>query len=281
MTLLAASDSADWLTKAVTCPTAWALLVGSIALWLLIPGGRWSAAWSRVLGGILAAVSGVLFAIDLPSFGPLGVQVMFWLLAVVTLGSGVAMISAKSPIYSALWFAMSLFGSAGLFLMQGAQFLGVATIVVYAGAIVVTFLFIIMLASPEGHAVYDRISWGWFPRPAAILSAAVFLGLLAAAFTGLKQQAETPPANAVQTAALEQPGHILARQHMANLGRHLFSQQLIAVEVAGTLLMAALVGAIAIAIHGKQSQQRAGGFASSGRTLTTAGYVLQGGSGDE
>jgi hypothetical protein len=45
---------------------------------------------------------------------------------------------------------------------------------------------------------------------------------------------------------------------MANLGRQLFSQQLIAVEVAGTLLMAALVGAIAIAIHGKQ--ERTGGF---------------------
>jgi NADH-quinone oxidoreductase subunit J len=137
-----------------------------------------------------------------------------------------------------------LVGSAGLFLMQGAQFLGGATIVVYAGAIVVTFLFVIMLAQPEGHAVYDRLSWGSFPRPAAILAAAVFLGLLAAGMSGMKQS--------VQTMDLSGQGSVLHPQHMATLGRYLFSEQLIAVEVAGTLLMAALVGAIAIAIHGKQ-----------------------------
>ena len=134
--------------------------------------------------------------------------------------------------------------------MQGAQFLGGATIVVYAGAIVVTFLFVIMLAQPEGHAVYDRISWGWFPRPAAILAAAVFLGLLAAGMSSMKEQGAT--ADVLQTTELARDGGVLHPQHMANLGRRLFSQQLVAVEVAGTLLMAALVGAIAIAIHGKQ-----------------------------
>ena len=122
MTLLAAVENADWLVRAASCPTAWGLAVGSLALWLLIPGGRWTAGWTRILGGLLAAVSGVLFAFDLPLFGPLGVQVVFWLLATVTLGSAVAMISAKSPIYSALWFALSLVGSAGLYLMQGRSF---------------------------------------------------------------------------------------------------------------------------------------------------------------
>lgn len=252
MTLLAAADNADLLTRAVTCPTAWGLAAGSIALWLLIPGGRWTANWSRIAGGILALISGVLFAVDLPKFGPLGTQIVFWLLCLVTLGSAVAMISSKSPIYSALWFALSLVGSAGLFLMQGAQFLGGATIVVYAGAIVVTFLFVIMLAQPEGHAVYDRLSWGWFPRPAAILAAAVFLGLLTAGMSGMKENAEFPTERVVQTADLAQEGGVLHPQHMATLGRRLFSQQLIAVEVAGTLLLAALVGAIAMAIHGKQ-----------------------------
>jgi NADH-quinone oxidoreductase subunit J len=252
MTLLAATDSTDLLIKAVTCPTAWGLAVGSFALWLLVPGGKWSWTWSRLLGGLLAAVAGVLFALDLPLIGPLGTQVIFWLLCIVTLGSGIAMISAKSPVYSALWFALSLVGSAGLFLMQGAQFLGGATIVVYAGAIVVTFLFVIMLAQPEGHAVYDRISWGWFPRPAAILAAAVFLGLLAAGMSGMKELSDAPFAVRPEMELTRGGNAILAPQHMANLGRHLFSQQLIAVEVAGTLLMAALVGAIAIAIHGKQ-----------------------------
>ena len=99
--------------------------------------------------------------------------------------------------------------------------------------------------------MYDRLSWGWFPRPAAILTAAIFLGMLAAATTGLKSQAAAPPAEAVSTEQLAENGGVLAPLHMANLGRQLFSGELVAVEVAGTLLMAALVGAIAIAMHGK------------------------------
>jgi NADH-quinone oxidoreductase subunit J len=247
----AAGPQADLLSRALFCPTFWAIVLGSLALWLLIPGGRFHATPWRILGGLLTLASGVLFAVELPTFGPLGTQVMFWVLSVVTLGSAVAMLSAHSPVYSALWFALSLIGTAGVFLMQGAEFLGVATIVVYAGAIVVTFLFVIMLAQPEGHAVYDRLSWGWFPRPAAILTAAIFLGMLAAATTGLKSQADAPAAEAVSTEQLAENGGVLAPLHMANLGRQLFSGELVAVEVAGTLLMAALVGAIAIAMHGK------------------------------
>ena len=60
-------------------------------------------------------------------------------------------------------------------MLQGAQFLGVATIVVYAGAILVTFLFVFMLAQPRGNAFYDRVSWE------ALLAAgtgAVMVGIL-------------------------------------------------------------------------------------------------------
>ena len=76
-------------------------------------------------------------------------------------------VTLSSPVYCAIWFALTLLGTAGLFLFQGAQFLGVATIVVYAGAILVTFLFVLMLAQPQGHAYYDRVSWE------ALVSAAV------------------------------------------------------------------------------------------------------------
>src|SRR6188768_3424892 len=102
MTLLAAAENADLLTRAATCPTAWGLAIGSVAFWLLVPGGKWTAGWSRLLGGLLVALAGTLFAFDLPMFGPLGTQIVFWLLCIVTLGSGVAMISSKSPVYSAL-----------------------------------------------------------------------------------------------------------------------------------------------------------------------------------
>ena len=78
--------------------------------------------------------------------------------------------------------AMSLLGTAGLFLFTGAQFLAVATVVVYAGAILVTFLFVLMLAQPEGKAAYDRVSWE------ALLSAAagvVIVGVLSMTIGGV------------------------------------------------------------------------------------------------
>ena len=65
-------------------------------------------------------------------------------------------ITSRNPIYSALWFAMVVIATAGLFLLAGAPFLAAGTMIVYAGAIIVTFLFVIMLAQMEGKATYDR-----------------------------------------------------------------------------------------------------------------------------
>ena len=61
--------------------------------------------------------------------------------------AAVATISFRNPVYCAIWFGMTLTGTAGLFLLAGAEFLAVATLVVYAGAILVTFLFVLMLAA--------------------------------------------------------------------------------------------------------------------------------------
>jgi NADH-quinone oxidoreductase subunit J len=166
----------------------------------------------------------------------------------------VATISSRSPVYCAIWFALSLLGTAGLYLFQGAQFLGVATIVVYAGAIVVTFLFVIMLAQPEGQAQYDRISWGWFPKVFGVVAAGALLGILTFMLGDLKQAARAPKSveGTVQTTTpLQAANGVLNERHMATLGGNLFAEHLLSVEVAGTLLLAALVGAIAIAIYGK------------------------------
>jgi NADH-quinone oxidoreductase subunit J len=241
--------------KYLECPSFWAVLLGVAGLLILVPRGVNSSSLRNV-GVLCAVLSGATFALSAP---PVPSSVMFWFLAFVTLGSGVAMISVHNPVYSALWFAASLVGTSGIFLMQGAQFLGVATIVVYAGAIVVTFLFVIMLAQPEGHAAYDRMSWSAFTKPAAIFSAALILGVLLGAmhnwFPSSKAESQERLGLYVKTTDEQlNKGGVLDKHHTAHLGRELFSKQLIAVEVAGTLLMAALVGAIAIAIHGKQQR---------------------------
>jgi NADH-quinone oxidoreductase subunit J len=140
-------------------------------------------------------------------------------------------------VYCAVWFALTLVGTAGIFMLQGAQFLGVATVVVYAGAILVTFLFVLMLAQPGGDAYYDRVSW---EAMLAATTGAVLVGILSMTVSKLQLDQIQPPS---ETALAD---GVLNREHVAHLGAELFGRHLIAVEVAGTLLLVALIGATAI-----------------------------------
>jgi NADH-quinone oxidoreductase subunit J len=240
----------EW-KEVFACPTFWALAFGALGLWMLLPT---QFRLGRSVGSLLLAVAGGLFAYDLPPLGLWVEQGVFWLLALVAIGGGVAMIVSQSPIYSAIWFALSLLGTAGLFLFNGAEFLGVATIVVYAGAIVVTFLFVIMLAQPQGHASYDRLTWGGLPKVLGVVTGGLLIGVLTFFLGRLKDETKQPPsveAIAEAQANLLANDGILAEKHVANLGRHLFSEHLVSIELAGTLLLVALVGAIAIVMHGR------------------------------
>ena len=217
-----------------------ATLLLAIGTWLSLPRGN---SGGRALGAVLVAASLGLFAAQTPSLGSLPADTVFYILAAITVWSAVATVTFRNPVYSAIWFAMSLLGTAGLFLYDGAQFLGVATIVVYAGAILVTFLFVLMLAQPEGQAPYDRVSWG---APLSAFSGALLVGVLTLVLADVFQNpsADDRPAASHDRAALSK--EVLADQHMAHLGAQLFSHHLLAVEVAGTLLLVALVGCVAV-----------------------------------
>jgi NADH-quinone oxidoreductase subunit J len=217
-----------------------AALLLAVGMWLMLPRG---AAAGRSLGTVLVVVSMGLFASQVPRVGDWAYASVFYILSGVTVLAAVATVTFRKPVYSAIWFGLSLLGTAGLFLFQGAQFLGVATIVVYAGAILVTFLFVLMLAQPEGHAAYDRLSWS---GGLSAFTGAVLVGILTLTVTSVfeKSTVEDPLRDPVKSAVLQE--NILADQHMAHLGAQLFSKNLVAVEVAGTLLLVALVGTVTI-----------------------------------
>lgn len=232
-------------------PLCWSIMLGAIGLWLLL-AGRTSTL--RGMGKLLGGISLLMLATTLRMAGDWPMQIVFWFLAGVTLVGAAAAITAQNPVYTAIWFAVSLLGTAGLFLFQGAQFLGVATVVVYAGAIVVTFLFVLMLAQPEGRAPYDRISWASFAVPAALVGAAAVIAMVLTSLDSLKAADEVSPT----------PSIAASQQHMAELGGHLFAYHLVAIEVVGTLLLVALVGAIAIVIQGRKSPTNSPGGRARG-----------------
>ncbi|HEY1784910.1 MAG TPA: NADH-quinone oxidoreductase subunit J [Pirellulales bacterium] len=219
---------------------ALATVLGAAGMWLLLPRGR---AGGRRLGLLLALAGLGVLAWQVPPLGDWASDIVFYILALVTVVAAAAAVTFRNPVYCAIWFALSLLGTAGLFLLDGAQFLGVATVVVYAGAILVTFLFVLMLAQPEGDAFYDRLSWD---TPWAALTGMVLVGLLTLAVVGVFRPGGETPAPVARFTAQQLEQEVLAPQHMAHLGRELFSHYLFAVEIGGTLLLVALVGAVAI-----------------------------------
>ena len=215
-------------------------LLGALGMWLMLPrvGG---SGRGRLLGAVLAAAAAVLLGTQAPRMAGGATEGVFIILAGVTVASAVATVTSPSAVYSAIWFALTLLGTAGLFLVLGAQFLAVATVAVFAGAILVTFLFVIMLAQPEGRDPYDRMST---EALVSAVAAAVIVGVLWTALTGALASADVPEQH---QAALAHG--VLDEEHTVRLGAELFGGHLIAVEVAGTLLLVALVGATAIMAH--------------------------------
>lgn len=214
-----------------------ATVLGALGAWLMLPRG---SARGRGAGMVTAAASLGMFVSQMAPLGAWLSTSVFYILAGVTIVAAAAAVTFRSPVYCAIWFGLTLTGTAGMFLFQGAQFLAIATIVVYAGAILVTFLFVLMLAQPTGRARYDRASWeAW----TSACCGAVLVGILTTTLLStLRNHIDSP----IQPTAEARLDEILSSNHVAHIGGELFSRYLVAVEAAGVLLLAALVGASVI-----------------------------------
>jgi NADH-quinone oxidoreductase subunit J len=231
--------------------------LAAVALWLAMSqramGVRLAAATAAALG-LLAMVS----AFDSPA-GELTDRILFWMFAAGAIGGALLMVTGRDPVHGALWFAVATLSVCGLFVGLSAPFLAAATIIVYAGAIIVTFMFVIMLAQQGGATAYDQ-----HPRLplAGSLTSFFVLGALAFALLDGQQNPSSPataaagPAMvAAETSESDEPSlsagpAIVTAEESAQLrtlGRTLFGHYLLAVELGGTLLPVATIGAIALA----------------------------------
>lgn len=168
----------------------WLLLMppvlGFAAIYLLLPKARRS---KPIWGGVLAAIALILGAAVMVRTDTIWQEsLLFYAFAGLAVAAGVMMITQSNPVHAALSFAMVVLSTCGLFLLLAAPFLMAATIIVYAGAIVVTFLFVIMLAQQEGVSNADQRSREPF---LASLAGCV---LLAALLCVLQKNYEAPAA---------------------------------------------------------------------------------------
>lgn len=158
--------------------------------------------------------------------------ILFWVLSILGVAGGVGMVTHRNPIYSLLFLILNFFCIGGLFLTLQSEFLAVIQIIVYAGAIMVLFLFVIMLLN-LGRDADHMESYDWRKGLAFLLGLA-FLGELLVAFSFVRDFQ-------VNEVDLFKFGKV------EPIGRLLMTDYLFPFEMISLILLAALIGAVIIA----------------------------------
>ena len=222
--------------------------LGGAGLYLCMPG-RGAA---RVRSGqfvALSAVVGFMVLVGLRFMAPHASNVYFYVFAGLSLIAAGRVVTHPKPVYSAVYFALVVLCVAVLLVVQQAEFLAVALVIVYAGAILVTYAFVIMLAQQSGESPTDTRSRD---PMLAVLIAFVATGALAGRVGDLNRLAPAPWSGPPMTVSARTDGPLYDGQvertdNTVLVGRRLFGHYVVVVELAGVLLLVAMVGAIAIA----------------------------------
>jgi len=145
--------------------------------------------------------------------------------------SGLMMITSKNPVHSVLWLIVTFFAISGHYILLNAQFLAIVNIIVYAGAIMVLFLFVIMLMNLNKETEPQK--GRWLKMAGAVAGGCLLLVMVAALKdSDIKQQQ-----------ALVKEGNIGLIQ---TLGKELFSTYVVPFEISSILFLSAMVGAVVI-----------------------------------
>jgi len=173
------------------------------------------------------------------------IPLFFWSFAGLAVLAALLCVTRNSAVASALWLVVTMFSLAAIYVLLDAQFIAAIQILVYAGAIMVLFLFVIMLLNLGQRGPTDMR--GWVGRGVALLMGAglvLQLGVIARLVLaeGFGRQTAAYPLPVGELARLQQ-----ARGAIGMLADPLFRQYLIPFEVTSVLLLAAIVGAVVLA----------------------------------
>lgn len=165
--------------------------------------------------------------------------ILFWFLAFVTVGAGLSVVLMSNPIYSALSLAMTMVGVSALFVTLGAFFLAGVQLIVYAGAVMVLFVMVIMLFDLK-HEI-QAFTRGKITGAVKIASVGILAGLVVGAITLSSKAIELSQ----KTQADADTGKTYADNTMA-LAQNLFLQNVFGFEALGVLLLVIAVGTVAL-----------------------------------
>ena len=157
--------------------------------------------------------------------------ILFWILSALSLFSALMVITSKNPVYSVMWLIIVFFTISGHYILLNAQFLAVVNIIVYAGAIMVLFLYVLMLMDLKKESEPQKNRW-------IKLAGAVAGGSLLLVLVAVLRKADL--GNSIAETRMGDIGLI------ENLGKILFNEYVVPFEISSILFLSAMVGAVVI-----------------------------------
>ena len=158
----------------------------------------------------------------------------FYLFATLVIASGVMTILSRNPVHSVLWLILAFFNAAGLFLILGAEFIAMLLVIVYVGAVAVLFLFVVMMLDVD----FARLRSGFTRNlPFGLMIALVLLAEIVIA-------ANARNAGPIIVAPVAQTGPV--QPNIVAVGEALYGRFLFPFELAGLILLVAMIGAIVL-----------------------------------
>jgi NADH-quinone oxidoreductase subunit J len=193
-------------------------------------------------------------------------SLFFYLFAGTCVASGFMVIAARNPVHSVLFLILAFVSSAGLFVLMGAEFLAMILVVVYVGAVAVLFLFVVMMLDVD----FAELRQGFLSYlPIGIVIGIVFLVELLLVVAVWAIGTHVPGAITAPIPPLETMSNTEA------LGRVLYTRYIYYFQVAGLILLVAMIGAIVLTLHHKAGVRRQNAADQIARTPRTAMELKQ------
>lgn len=197
----------------------------------------------------------------------MGLQaIFFYIFAFVAVASAFMVVSAKNPVHSVLFLILVFFNSAGLFLLTGAEFLAMILLVVYIGAVAVLFLFVVMMLDIDFAELRSGIlQYAPIGVVVGLIIAAELIVVVGGSFL-------SPEAAKSVTMPIPNPAQ---RTNTAALGDVLYTHYVYFFEIAGMVLVVAMIGAIVLTLRHRQNIHRQNISRQVTRTPATAVEVVK------
>ena len=173
----------------------------------------------------------------------------FYLFSVVLLFAAFRVITARNPVHAVLYLILAFSQAAAVWLLLKAEFLAIALVLVYLGAVMVLFLFVVMMLDIRMDAVRQGF-WKHFPL-AATIGALIALEMAAVLMGGFRGMEEPKAA----IAAVDAAGQVLPYSNSKALGKLLYTEYLYPVEIAAVILLVAMIAAIALTLRQRKDSK--------------------------